>query len=320
MHGNLLCIMETLSQSKESKLLLSPRKDIWWCSMSTGPSFFRVVASDRIEGFITGRDKEGISRIGCCTITVGKNQDLYLDSISAEPVFDIGEDGCFDESGVSYPWIVNSENTEYMYYVGWVNGGKNRFQNFLGLARRSYGESSFRRHSKCPILDRTENEPYGTGSCCVVEHEGQWIMLYTSFLPWKGLEIATAEHPHSQPSYNIKWAVSKDLIEWRRSNETILDFESGEHIHGKPVLIKESNSLWRLYFSCRGKAYRIGRSHGPSPISQLRNTNMSISISSWHSETQEYAFPVDLNGYRYLFFNGNGYGRTGLGYVVLKLN
>ena len=108
-----------------------------------------------------------------------------------------------------------------MFYVGWVEGGKNRFQNYLGLAIRENNEKSFRRVSRAPIIDRSNEEPFGIGSCCVVKDEDR-TMLYTSFgiktrINLRLILMAT--------SYNIKTATSNDLIYWKRSNKAILEFK-----------------------------------------------------------------------------------------------
>ena len=86
-------------------------------------------------------------------------------------------------------------------------------------------------------------------------------MLYTSFLPWAGKSKSSDSHPYDQPSYNIKVAISNDLINWKRNYKSILEFREGEFIHGKPVLYEENNKF-ELYFSVRGNSYRIGVASG----------------------------------------------------------
>ena len=301
----------------ESKLIIKPRKDIWWIEMSVGPCFARQIDINKIELFITGRDSFGISRIGKSLLKINNDSSLSVLEIEDDPILDIGPSGCFDENGVSYPWIVVNKGIEYLYYVGWVNGGNNRFQNFLGLATKPIKEKFFKRKYNIPILDRTEQEPFGTGSCCVFKEKNQWLMLYTSFLPWAGKSKSSDSHPYSQPSYNIKVAISNDLINWKRNYKSILEFREGEFIHGKPVLYEENNKF-ELYFSVRGNSYRIGVASGTNIKKLKRGINLKFKYQDWISETQEYAFPILLNKTKYLFFNGNGYGRTGLGYTILK--
>ena len=143
-------------------------------------------------------------------------------------------------------------------------------------------------------------------------------MLYTSFLPWAGKSKSSDFHPYSQPSYNLKIASSNDLINWKRDYKSILEFGEGEFIHGKPVLYEDTKNKFELYFSVRGNSYRIAVASGTNIENLKRGINLKFKFQEWISETQEYAFPILFNKTKYLFFNGNGYGRTGLGYTILK--
>ena len=44
---------------------------------------------------------------------------------------------------------------------------------------------------------------------------------------------------------------------------------------------------------------------------------INISTKGWDSEMIEYPFIFDHKGDRYMFYNGNGYGRTGIGLAKL---
>lgn len=300
-----------------SQRLISPSQDTWWAEMSIGPSYFSEVDSSRIEAYITGRDNNGVSRIGKGYLRVSQKGEILFDHLDKDPIFDVGSEGCFDENGVSYPWIVNVDEVTYMYYVGWVKGGINGFQNFLGLAVKEKGEENFKRVKKVPILDRCENEPYGTGSCCVIRNGKGWLMVYTSFLEWEGEKRRTDSHPNKQPSYNLKTAYSDDLINWKRDYQAILPFKKNEHIQGKPVLMQDSENN-TLFFSSRGDQYRISCARGKDIRQLERMPDLVFEYSDWISSTQEYAFPLKIADMTYLFFNGNGYGRTGLGYTKLS--
>jgi hypothetical protein len=43
-----------------------------------------------------------------------------------------------------------------------------------------------------------------------------------------------------------------------------------------------------------------------------------VSANGWDSEMIEYAFVFDLNGDRFMIYNGNDFGKTGLGYARLE--
>lgn len=278
-----------------------------------GPSF-AISEEKTVRIFVTGRDSQNQSRIGVVEGILQPN-GLTVKIISEKPVFDLGELGCFDESGVSYPWLVKVDNTWYMYYVGWTAGGRTRFQNFTGLAISTDDGSTFQRASKVPLLDRTDQEPYGSGSCAVWIEDDGWRMIYTAFDPWR----ATTSGPKA--SYCLKEALSDDGVNWRRTGRVVIDFaSSAETIIGKPMILRDPQN-YKLWYSHRGDAYRIGYAESVDGTNFVRlddENGIDVSPNGWDSQMVEYAFVLDHLGARYMFYNGNDFGRTGLGIALFS--
>lgn len=293
--------------------ILKPSPDIWWMHGYTGASFVRTVGNE-LWMYVTGRDKQGESRIGIVRGIIEDDVWTTL-SIDENPVLDLGEMGCFDESGVSYPWITEHNGDLYMYYVGWVAGSKNRFMVFIGLAKSTDNGLSFHRVSKAPVLDRTPSEPLGTGSCSVYIKDGVWKMYYTAYEPW----ITGGEQ--SIPVYNVKYAESLDGVHWQRNGKAVLDFKnSGEHIIAKPHPIFEDN-MYKLWYCYRGHTYRIGYAESENGVDFVRkdaDAGIDVSVEGWDSEMIEYPNLFDYQGKRYMIYCGNTYGKTGLGLAVLN--
>jgi predicted GH43/DUF377 family glycosyl hydrolase len=289
---------------------LEPDPTVSWMSSYAGPTF-AISKNDQVNLYVTGRNQFNQSEIGRVTINVKTSQSLpEIIKVEQEAIFKIGQIGTFDESGVSYPWIVDFEGRLYMYYVGWVAGGRTRFQNYTGLAISDDGGSSFNRVSSVPILERSDQEPYGSGSCAVWLENGQWNMIYTAFGPW----IDTSSGAH--PSYRLKEAVSKDGINWVRTGRIVVDFVGdNETIIGKPMIIKDID-CYRLWYSHRGDSYRIGYAEsddGTNFIRKDKSVGITTSDHGWDSEMIEYAFVFDHQKVRYMIYNGNQFGKTGLG-------
>ena len=293
-------------------LLLEPKSESLWLSSHVGPSFVDC-QSEIKKLFVTGRDLTNCSHIGVFDVH-SSNDDLAVLRDSERLVFSPGELGTFDESGVSYPWIVHHEGRIFMYYVGWVAGGQTRFQNYTGLAISDDGGATFKRARNVPILDRTHEEPFGSGSCAVwVDHDG-WKMIYTSFEPWIG------EGPQARPCYRLKEALSDDGISWRRTGRVVIDFaHPEEHIIGKPMVLRDGD-VTRLWYSHRGTSYRIGyaeSTNGRDFVRMDERVGIDVSPDGWDSEMIEYAYVFDHNGDRFMIYNGNNFGKTGLGYARL---
>lgn len=307
--------MQRVKQKWEKKgLIISPSDDYPWMSSHTGPSFVEKIDDETLRIYITGRDKNNVSRIGY--IEVDSNDLQKVKHVSKEALFDVGDIGCFDESGVSYPWIVDHDDKRYMYYVGWVAGGISRFQNFTGLTISSDGGKTYQRAKKVPILDRTDVEPIGSGSVAVLK-EDVWKIWYTSFVKWEEIEGKVYHF------YHIKYAESDDGINWKREQKVAIDFKQPrENTIGKPMVIKEKDR-YIMYYSYRtmDSNYRIGYAESSDGINWERmdeNLDLDVSESGWDSEMVEYGYVFTHNGKRHMVYNGNNFGKTGLGLAVLS--
>ena len=294
-------------------LLITPDPNIWWMTQHVGPSFLQLQDDGRFDLYVTGRDIQNVSRIG---VIQGEVVDhlLLLGPPPADPLFDVGDPGCFDESGVSYPWLVHCGNETLMFYVGWVASGKTGFQNYTGLAVSTNGCRSFERVGPVPILDRTKDEPYGSGSCAVIYEESQYIMLYTSFYRWKDAQYKTRQFA---PSYDIKLAYSDDGRTWTRNGDVAIALIGSETIVGKPSILKREDGSYIVYFSARGENYKIFRADGPSlrALSRVTEVDLDTSPEGWDSQMVEYSHVVENGRFRFMIYNGNDFGKTGLGYA-----
>jgi hypothetical protein len=300
---------------KKRGVLIQPDPQHEWCATHAGPSFVDTLRGDP-KILVTGRDSTNCSHIGEFELSVS-NESLTVNLSSGRTLLSPGDLGTFDESGVSYPWLVHHNGTIFMYYVGWVAGGKTRFQNYTGLAMSDDNGNTFHRCSNVPILDRVPEEPFGSGSCAVwFNATSGWKMIYTSFEPW------TVENGMAKPCYRLKEAISDNGVEWHRTGRVVIDFENpGEHIVGKPMIIHEYDTT-RLWYSYRGDSYRIGYAEcadGDRFIRMDSKVGIDVSESGWDSKMIEYAYVFDFEGSRFMVYNGNEFGKTGLGYAVLEV-
>jgi predicted GH43/DUF377 family glycosyl hydrolase len=286
---------------------------ISWMSTYTGPSFGIQKGKDSLfDIYITGRDDCNRSLIGKMTLDI-ENPTKIL-SISESPIFSYGELGTFDENGVSYPVIVENNDTKYMYYVGWMPTKLTPFQNFPGLAMSKGQTDDFKRYSRAPILERTDDEPFCTGSLYVLKEE-KWKMWYTSFLKW-GEE---GEHKHY---YVIKYAESNDGIQWDRKGKVCIGIEdSSEYSICKPSVIK-INNIYHMWYVYRGEHYKIGYAHSVDGINWTRRDDLAgidVSKSGWDSIAMSYPHVFKYKDSLYMLYCGNNYGKEGLGLATLKL-
>jgi predicted GH43/DUF377 family glycosyl hydrolase len=291
--------------------IVSPDKNISWMSKKVGPSFVEIV-NNQFKIYITGRSLNNESRIGIAYIDIDTLETIKLEE---DVVFDVGEIGTFDESGVSYPWIVRNNDRIFMYYVGWISGTKAGFKNATGLAEYDKTSNIWVRVSKAPILPLTKEEPFDTGSIAVTCENDQWRMYYTSF----DKRVYINDRPINY--YNIKYATSTDGINWNRNGEVCINFKNDkEYAIGKPMILKNDNN-YEMWYSYSDGFYKIGYATSTDGINWTRKDRelgLLPSKDGWDSEMVEYGYVLECNGDKYMFYNGNGYGETGLGVAILK--
>lgn len=294
-------------------LILQPSGKLDWMVTHAGIPFAECLGGDLYRIYFYGRDRLNRSRPGYIEININKPQEiLYL---TREPVMDIGLLGTFDDSGVMPSWIINLEGMKYLYYTGWTQGVTVPYYFYVGLAVSKDGGRHFDRISQAPILERNAVDPYLTASPCVLIEKGKWRMWYVSSIK---RELEAGE---PKPYYLIRYAESSDGVNWKREGTICIDFKSkDEYAIARPCVIKENN-IYKMWYSCRGKSYRIGYTESKDGIKWERKDHeagINVSPSGWDSEMIEYAFVFEHKGKKHMLYNGNDYGRTGLGYAVAE--
>ncbi len=135
--------------------------------------------------------------------------------------------------------------------------------------------------------------------------------------PCVGWEIENGKLKHY---YHIKYAESKDGINWERRGIVCIDFKSkDEYAIARPCVIKE-DGIYRMWYSYRGEGYRMGYAESTDGVVWKRKdeeAGIDVSESGWDSEMIEYAFVFSHKDKKYMLYNGNDYGKTGFGYAML---
>lgn len=272
-----------------------------------GPSFATPgPAAGLLDVYVTGRDSENRSRIGIARLRVDPVEVVRVDPAA---VFDLGQRGAFDENGVSYPWIVESETGRVMYYVGWMPTVLTPFQNHLGAAIQIDGQP-WRRYSRAPILERTDEEFLSIGSAAVIRERGLWRMYYTCFRSW-GDGVVGPKHV-----YVIKYAESADGFQWIRRNQVCIDVANErEYSIGRPSVLFDGG-VYHMWYSYRGAEYRIGYAWSADGVSWVRRDDLAaidVGSEGWDSESICYSHVFRYQNELFMLYCGNHYGRDGLG-------
>ena len=242
-----------------------------------------------------------------------------------KPILDLGKLGCFDESGIMPSWIINHDDKKYLYYIGWNIGASIRYRVSLGLAISDDGGNTFKKVSQGPVLDRNIIDPFAIGNQAIIIENNIWRMWYMSYVKWEILNGIP------EPFYNIKYAESTDGIHWDRRDVVCIDFKDKQEAGIARPHVYLENGIYKMFYSYRtaasnyrkdkNESYKIGYAESKDGLSWVRKDDeagIGTSDSGWDSEMICYPNIVKVNGKCLMFYNGNGFGRSGFGYAELE--
>jgi hypothetical protein len=280
-----------------------------------------LLPNNRIRIYFSTRDNLNRSLTSFIEVNADNPQEVLC--VHDRPILEFGALGCFDDCGIMPCSVVTHEGRKYLYYCGWNTSTTVRYRNCIGLAISDDDGVTFRRAFAGPIMDRTKDEPQMVVTPHVIIEDGLWKMWYCGCTEWKILDGV------AEPQYLIKYAESDDGINWRRDNRTIIAYKHESEAIGRPVVVHE-DGLYKMWYCYRNidhyrtdktKSYHIGYAESTDNVIWERKDDqagLELSAEGWDSEMTAYPYIVDYNGNRYLFYNGNGFGRSGFGYALIK--
>jgi hypothetical protein len=269
-----------------------------------------------IDVFFSPRDGEGRAHVAIGHVRVNASTaDLALEVVEPEPILSPGSPGAFDESGVTISCVVHDHGATFLYYTGWTLGVTVPFYLYVGLAVRRAGAEVFERVSPAPMLERTSTDPYLTASPWVLCDNGRWRMWYVSCVDW------VRHNGAPRHRYHICYAESDNGVDWQRDGRVSIDFANErEYAISRPCVIRDDDR-YRMWFAARGERYLLGYAESADGLAWARDDSragLGPSTDGWDSEMVAYPAVFDCAGQRYLLYNGNGYGRSGIGYAVQR--
>jgi predicted GH43/DUF377 family glycosyl hydrolase len=229
-----------------------------------------------------------------------------------------GADGLFDDSGVTPSHVIKYKNFYYMYYVGWRSGSKTRMSLFVGLAK-SKNLKNFKKVSKCPILDRNNIDPFLTATLSILREKNEFKMWYVSGDRW------LKYRNESYPKYNIKFCTSKDGINWNRNNNIKINYlNNNEYAIARPS-VQKINGIYCMWYCYKkfSSEYKIGFAYSKDNKKWKRADNLVNFLGKnqiWENKMKCYPSVFVENKKIFMLYNGNEYGKTGIGLAYIDLD
>lgn len=281
--------------------------------VDTYNDFYRIYYSTRINGksvpLFIDVDKKDPSKI------IYKKPDLF-------PILQLGKPGSFDHDGIMPTEIITvSPGCKFLYYVGWSKRKDVPYHNSLGLAISYDDGNSWYKFSEGygPILSNSFKEEGFIGTVGILREKVDFWRMWYSSCKWEKI------NGKFEPIYGIKLAISKDGIHWQTHNHMSLSLEEDEGGISSARIYKTNEDIYVMYFSVRKQSdyrtnpnntYRIQcatSSDGRFWDRDFQNV-IELGNDGWDSEMTAYPYIINDKFGKRMFYNGNGFGKTGIGY------
>ncbi len=314
-----------MNWEKKGLIYLPEGNKEWSLTHAQVPVADFIESEDIIRVYFSTRDKLGRSYPDFIEVEADNPHNIV--KYNDEPLLKLGKLGTFDDCGVMPSWVVTNKEKKYLYYIGWNVRNTIAYHNSIGLAISEDGGMTFSRFSEGPLWDRNYNEPHYSGTSCVIYDKGIWKNWYLSCTEWRFI------NGKSEPRYHIKYAESEDGINWLRLGKIAIDYKDQNEAGIVKASVIRDKSIYKMWYSYRNfnnyrtdknNSYRIGYAESHNGINWLRKDNSSYALdvspkkNEWDSEMVEYPHVIDVKGRRLMFYNGNGFGKSGFGYAELK--
>lgn len=264
-----------------------------------------IVLNDRIRIYFSSFDYKSMGRIRY--IDVDKHNPTNYTYIHKSTIVDIGESGTFDCNGVSPSCIFYKDDKYYLYYFGWQRTESVPFMLYTGLATSSDGVN-FEKYSRVPILDRIDKERFIRDASFVINYQDGYLMYYvTSPIKWG--------------NYCVYYLESDSLYKWTGGGKVAIPLRNGEFGIGRPCVLFDNN-IYKMWYGYRGHEFNYDIGYAESKDGKLwKRMDDEIEFTKgrtlWDSTMKCMPYVVKVDNDYYMFYNGDGIGRTGFGCAKL---
>lgn len=262
--------------------------------------------------FYSGRDEKNRSSVGYVDVDIVKNSVIYVHD---KPVFKHGLANTFYSHGVSIGNCYLADGKRYILFMGWQMPENGHWRGDIGRLILHDDLTTMTLDSEAPYISVNEIDLISLSYPWVLAEGSEYKMWYGSTITW---DAGNGEMLHV-----LNYGSSNGGHNWQLHGLSV-PYELGKaQAFSRPSVLKDQDgySMWFSYRSGMGEKYRIGFAtsiNGQNWELILDEVGIDVSESGWDSEMIEYPFVFDHKGQRYMFYNGNGNGKTGFG--LAKLN
>lgn len=262
--------------------------------------------------FYSGRDAENRSSVSYFDYDFESMKIVFECN---QPLISHGSENTFYSHGISIGNYYEVDGNKYLNFMGWQIPENEHWRGKIGRLLISGDLDQLTIDSKYPLLDTDTEDPISLSYPWIHYKEGIYQMWYGSTVYW---DTETEEMLHI-----IKYAESSNADTWVRKGEAIPFILGKSQAFSRPSVI-QNESGYHMWFSYRGKLkskYRIGYAFSADGIKwecDYENIGIDISETGWDNDMICYPFVFVRENSLYMLYNGNDYGKTGIGLAVLN--
>jgi predicted GH43/DUF377 family glycosyl hydrolase len=298
---------------KKQGLIFTPDPSRAWMRSHAAVPVPLHMDGDRYRVFFSSRDAGNRSHVGYFDIDLADEPRVI--GTSPMPVLAPGPLGCYNGDGVYAESAIKVGDEIRLYTIG-VTTGHTRplFYAAIGVAVSTDGGNSFTT-AGTPIMDISPFDPCLVTAPFVLREGDRWRMWYASGIKW-------AHEPQGlQSYYHIKYAESRDGLDWRRDGRVCVDFADARERCIARLWVVRDGGRYRGWFSVNDgiRGYRIGYAESADGLQWTRRDDLAgiaPSDAGWDSEAQAYPAVVRHADRWFMFYNGNAFGRDGIGLAI----
>ena len=277
------------------------------------------IKKDIYRVFFGGFDQEQRCSIFCVDININEPSKIF--NIKNKPVYEYGKKGYFDDNGIIPSDMIRYKNKNYLITSGFSVKNKFYFDAASGIVEYDIKKNILKRNNGT-ILDRNSVDCCWAASPIIKKIKRRYFMFYVSCFGYKEIKRKYI------PVYDIKIRKSDNIFDWSKieNGKGIFFKNENEFALARPTIIFE-NKKFHMWFCFRDTKknfnYRLGYAYSKNGIDWKRddlsnNNNLTISKSGWDSDMICYPYVFKHKNNIFMFYNGNGYGRTGFGLAKFK--
>jgi len=268
----------------------------------------------KMSEFLYGH-RNGIHIIDLQKTVILFNEALKIIKDFYSPLFTFGIKDSYFSHGVTPCCFYNINNILYLSFMGWHIPENEHWEGQIGRLKVE-NNGSLLYEDQNPLIPKSNNDPISLSYPFILKKsDGLFFIWYGSTISW---DCGNGEMLHI-----IKGATASDGLNWY-TNNSALPYSIGKlQAFSRPTVIenKDKIEMWFCYRKNKNTKYRIGYAYSHNYIDwTINNEKVGIDISrnGWDSEMICYPYVFKHDGKKYMLYNGNSYGKTGIGIAILS--